>query len=49
MATLRLDWEKVGQAREAARQIAEETNVYTQQFTTTTVERSRSVSNASTR
>lgn len=40
MATLRLDWDKVGQAREAARQIAEDTNVYTQQFTTTTVERS---------
>jgi len=40
MATLRLDWEKVEQAREAARQIAEDTNAYTQQFTTTTVERS---------
>jgi len=40
MATLRLDWDKVGQAREAARQIAEDTTAYTQQFTTTTVERS---------
>ena len=40
MATLRLDWEKVNQARESAKQIAEDTNAYTQQFTTTTVERS---------
>lgn len=40
MATLRLDWEKVDQARQAARQIAEDINAYTQQFTTTTVERS---------
>jgi beta-lysine 5,6-aminomutase alpha subunit len=40
MATLRLNWEKVKQAREAARQIAEDSNTYTQQFTTTTVERS---------
>ncbi|MEL7625681.1 MAG: lysine 5,6-aminomutase subunit alpha [Anaerolineaceae bacterium] len=40
MATLRLDWEKVDQARQAAKLIAEDTNAYTQQFTTTTVERS---------
>ncbi len=40
MAKLKLDWEKVSQARDAARQIAEDTNAYTQQFTTTTVERS---------
>lgn len=40
MAILNLDWVKVDQARDAARQIAEDTNTYTQQFTTTTVERS---------
>lgn len=40
MATLRLNWDKVALARDAARQISEETNAYIQQFTTTTVERS---------
>jgi len=40
MATLRIDWEKVKQAREAARQIVEDVHSYTQQFTTTTIERS---------
>ncbi len=40
MAKLRLDWEKVDLARDAARQIAEDTNNYTQRFTTSTVERS---------
>lgn len=40
MATLRLDWQKVDQARDAARQIADDTNAYIQQFTTTTIERS---------
>lgn len=39
MAKLRLDWEKVHLAREAARQISEDTTAYIQQFTTTTVER----------
>lgn len=40
MAELKLDWEKVNKAREAARLIAEDTINYTQQYTTTTVERS---------
>jgi beta-lysine 5,6-aminomutase alpha subunit len=40
MATLRIDWEKVKQAREAARQIVDDVHGYTQQFTTTTIERS---------
>ena len=40
MAELKLDWEKVDKAREAARLIAEDTVNYTQQYTTTTVERS---------
>jgi len=40
MATLRIDWEKVKQAREAARQIVEDVHGYTQQFTTSTIERS---------
>jgi len=40
MATLNIDWEKVKQAREAARQIVEDVHGYTQQFTTTTIERS---------
>lgn len=40
MATLKIDWEKVKQAREAARQIVEDVHGYTQQFTTTTIERS---------
>jgi len=40
MATLKIDWEKVKQAREAARQIVEDVHSYTQQFTTTTIERS---------
>ncbi len=40
MATLRIDWEKVNLAREAARQIAEDVHAYTQEFTTTTIERS---------
>ncbi len=40
MAQLKIDWEKVSQAREAARQIADDVHVYTQQFTTTTIERS---------
>lgn len=40
MATLRIDWEKVKQAREAARQIVEDVHGHTQQFTTTTIERS---------
>ena len=40
MAKLKIDWEKVKQAREAARQVVEDVHVYTQQFTTTTIERS---------
>lgn len=40
MAKLKIDWEKVSQAREAARQIADDVHAYTQQFTTTTIERS---------
>ena len=40
MATLRIDWQKVIQAREAARQVVEVVHAYTQQFTTTTIERS---------
>ena len=40
MATLRIDWEKVSQAREAARLVVEDVHAYTQQFTTTTIERS---------
>jgi len=40
MAELRIDWEKVSQARETARQIADDVQSYTQQFTTTTIERS---------
>ncbi len=40
MATLRIDWEKVNQAREAARQVVEGVHAHTQQFTTTTIERS---------
>ncbi len=40
MAILNIDWEKVKQAREAARQIVEDVHGYTQQFTTTTIERS---------
>lgn len=40
MAKLRLDLEKVSQAREAARQIAQDTQEYIEQFTTSTIERS---------
>ncbi len=40
MATLRIDWQKVIQARQAARQVVEDVHAYTQQFTTTTIERS---------
>ena len=40
MATLRIDWQKVIKAREAARQVVEDVHAYTQQFTTTTIERS---------
>lgn len=40
MAKLRLNWDKVNQARDAAKQIAEDSHNYTQQFTTSTVERS---------
>ncbi len=40
MATLRIDWDKVSRAREAARQIADDVHAYTRQFTTTTIERS---------
>ena len=39
MAELRLDWEEVVAAREAARQIAEDTQEYLERFTTVTVER----------
>ena len=40
MAKLKIDWEKVRQAREAARQVVDDVHSYTQQFTTTTIERS---------
>lgn len=40
MAKLKVDWVKVKQAREAARQVVEDVHAYTQQFTTTTIERS---------
>ena len=40
MAKLKVDWGKVRQAREAARQVVEDVHAYTQQFTTTTIERS---------
>ncbi|NLC29381.1 MAG: D-lysine 5,6-aminomutase subunit alpha, partial [Chloroflexi bacterium] len=40
MAKLRLDEGKVSQARETARLIVEDTHNYTEQFTTSTVERS---------
>ncbi len=39
MAAIRLDWEEVAAAREAARQIAEDTHDYLERFTTLTVER----------
>ena len=39
MAEIKLDWEKVTAAREAARQIAEDTQNYLEHFTTVTVER----------
>jgi len=40
MAKLKIDWEKVRQSREAAHQVVEDVHAYTQQFTTTTIERS---------
>lgn len=40
MATLNLDWAKVARARDAARQIADDTQKYLDRFTTVTVERS---------
>lgn len=39
MANLNLDWVKVEKAREAARIISDDTQLYLDQFTTTTVER----------
>jgi beta-lysine 5,6-aminomutase alpha subunit len=40
MAKLKIDWEKVNLARDAAKQVVEDVHAYTQQFTTTTIERS---------
>jgi len=40
MAKLNIDWEKVKLARDAARQVVEDVHAYTQQFTTTSIERS---------
>lgn len=39
MANLKLDWVKVEKAREAAKRISDDTQLYLDQYTSTTVER----------